>query len=243
MPHELERLNRNEIFVDTDTPLLAVDGSLVIRAANPRYLETTGRDRDQLIGTPLFEAFPANPEDPHATGVANASASFQEVFRHNRRQRLALQRYDIHAPESDMRFVRRFWTTVNSPLHDARQRVVGALHHVEDVTRVVEPVLAGDGQAQELDPDACARLVDMLRHEITAHEQARVHMSQLERALSSRIVIEQAKGVVRARRQVTTEEAFEALRHWARSSNLRLVDVCVDVVGTLELPPPIVSRR
>lgn len=254
MPDELDRIDQDQIFRDSDAPLLVVDDSLVIRAVNPRYLEVTARDRDELIGKPVFEAFPDNPDDPHATGVANLSTSFEEVFRHDRRDRVGLQRYDIRDPEDDTRFLRRFWTPVNSPLHDDERRVVGALHHTEDVTQVVEPLLdprrtppgppdrPPDG-SEGSDPQAWTRLVDLLLQEIAAHERARVQMGQLEEALSSRIIIEQAKGVVRSSRQVSAEEAFAMLRHWARSTNHRLVDVCADVVRTLELPPPLLRRR
>lgn len=48
---------------------------------------------------------------------------------------------------------------------------------------------------------------------------------QLQGALTSRIVIEQAKGAVAALDGITTDEAFELLRSRARSSQKRLVDV------------------
>jgi GAF domain-containing protein len=53
---------------------------------------------------------------------------------------------------------------------------------------------------------------------------------QLQSALTSRIVIEQAKGAVAALEGITTEDAFEILRNRARSSQKRLVDVAQDVL-------------
>ena len=53
---------------------------------------------------------------------------------------------------------------------------------------------------------------------------------QLRRALTSRIVIEQAKGVLSVRLDVTVEEAFEVLRSRARSTRRRLHDVAQEVV-------------
>jgi GAF domain-containing protein len=59
---------------------------------------------------------------------------------------------------------------------------------------------------------------------------------QLNAALSSRIVIEQAKGVIAERVGVATEEAFRRLRTYARSHNLLLADVAREVAaGKMEL--------
>ena len=52
---------------------------------------------------------------------------------------------------------------------------------------------------------------------------------QLNEALNSRIVIEQAKGVIAERAGINTDEAFARLRTHARSNNLRLSDVARDV--------------
>ena len=58
---------------------------------------------------------------------------------------------------------------------------------------------------------------------------------QLEQALTTRIVIEQAKGIIAEHAKVDMERAFTALRGHARNNNLRLADVAADVVnGTLK---------
>lgn len=64
--------------------------------------------------------------------------------------------------------------------------------------------------------------------------EAQVVSESLQAALSSRIVIEQAKGMVAARGGVTVDEAFELLRRQARNTNSRLHEVaeCV-IAGTL----------
>lgn len=60
-------------------------------------------------------------------------------------------------------------------------------------------------------------------------------IDQLKTALNTRVVIEQAKGIVSEREQVDMERAFAALREHARNSNRRLSDVAVAVVaGTLK---------
>ena len=66
--------------------------------------------------------------------------------------------------------------------------------------------------------------------------------AQLESALASRIVIEQAKGMIAERRRIPVDDAFTELRSHARNHNLRLADVARSTVaGTLDpstLVPP-----
>ena len=63
---------------------------------------------------------------------------------------------------------------------------------------------------------------------------ADLHVSQLEQALTSRVVIEQAKGVLLARGYGDMDEAFLALRRWARNRHQRLEDVAREVVAGTE---------
>jgi hypothetical protein len=52
----------------------------------------------------------------------------------------------------------------------------------------------------------------------------------LQRALSSRVVIEQAKGVLAERNGTSAEAAFDSLRLYARDQNLKLTDLAVAIV-------------
>ncbi|MFI1681733.1 ANTAR domain-containing response regulator [Streptomyces sp. NPDC020607] len=67
-------------------------------------------------------------------------------------------------------------------------------------------------------------------HRAQEAEQGRTLTSQLERALTSRVVIEQAKGVLATRRSLTMDDAFDALRSHARSHRRLLNDVAREVV-------------
>ena len=60
--------------------------------------------------------------------------------------------------------------------------------------------------------------------------------AQLQRALDSRVLIEQAKGVLAERHRITVTEAFERLRGHARRSGTKLGDVVAAVLrGDLDL--------
>ncbi len=63
-----------------------------------------------------------------------------------------------------------------------------------------------------------------------AIRDGRLLTDQLEHALASRVLIEQAKGIVAQTREVPVDEAFQVLRNYARRNNERLRDVAERVV-------------
>jgi hypothetical protein len=137
--HEVLRATAgSQVFAVTTAPYLLLDNELRIQAANPAYLRATARQPDELIDTFVFDAFPDNPHDPAADGVRRLEASLLRVLRHGVPHDMGVQRYDIPDPAEPAGFRVKVWCPVNSPLLDDGGRVVGLLHHVEDVTAVHE---------------------------------------------------------------------------------------------------------
>jgi GAF domain-containing protein len=106
-----------------------------------------------------------------------------------------------------------------------REQIIGGLTLFMDTAREVPPE----------DRRAAQALADVAT--IGILQQRSLHRShllseQLQSALTSRIAIEQAKGVLAERRNMTMEDAFDALRRHARDHNLKLTDVAQAVVNT-----------
>lgn len=60
---------------------------------------------------------------------------------------------------------------------------------------------------------------------------AELRSGQLQHALDSRVIIEQAKGVLAERLDISPNSAFERLRQYARSHNATVRSVCEDVLA------------
>jgi GAF domain-containing protein len=108
-----------------------------------------------------------------------------------------------------------------------RGTVIGALNLFH-----IEP-----GEMRQADVAAAQAMADVATIGVLQHRaalEAQVLNEQLNHALNSRIVIEQAKGIIAEREGLNMDQAFSTLRNHARYHNLRLVDVAHDVIeGTL----------
>jgi len=108
-----------------------------------------------------------------------------------------------------------------------RDTAIGSLN----LLRIDPGLLDGDelivGQAL-----ADVATIGILQHR--AASESRLIAEQLEYALKSRIVIEQAKGVLSARADLDMDAAFAGMRRYARNHNQRLTDVATAIAdGTL----------
>jgi ANTAR domain-containing protein len=71
-------------------------------------------------------------------------------------------------------------------------------------------------------------------------EDARdLRIRQLQTALDSRVVIEQAKGILSERFGLRIDDAFDLLRHAARTSGVKLNGLAAELVADRRTPPAI----
>ena len=96
---------------------------------------------------------------------------------------------------------------------------------------------ADPGSMRAADVAAAQAFADVATIAILQHRavlDAQVLNAQLNEALNSRIVIEQAKGMLAEQGGFDMETAFAMLRNHARNHNLRIANVAADVIsGTL----------
>ena len=140
-------------------------------------------------------------------------------------------RWPVFVPEA---LAAGFRSVTAVPLR-LRDETIGGLNMFSEAATL----LAGE------DRDLAQALADVatigILQQRSAHRTS-VLAEQLQHALNSRVVIEQAKGVLAERDQVSMEVAFATLRKHARDHNLKLGDVAVAVVqGSTKpraVPPP-----
>ena len=122
-------------FAAIPAPCLLLTPDLLITDANTAYVQAVGRVRAELVGRHVFEAFPANPNEPSASSALEAS--MREALASGKPDRMPLLKYDIETEPRSGRFEERWWTLVNIPVIGGDGSVRALLNAVEDVTEVV----------------------------------------------------------------------------------------------------------
>jgi transcriptional regulator with GAF, ATPase, and Fis domain len=132
-----------------------------------------------------------------------------------------------HAPEEWREFIQAcrengFGSVYAIPLR-LRETTIGSLNLFRQET----------GELGEMDASAAQALADMatigILHERSWREADTVR-AQLQAALTSRIVIEQAKGVLAQTHRIPVEDAFPMLRNYARQHQFPLSEVAQRLV-------------
>jgi response regulator NasT len=238
MTSALEARQRDPVFLSQSTPTVLLSDDFVIRAATPSYLETIGRDTDELLSVNAFEAFPESPATAEAGSVGELTSSVERVLRTRRQHHLGPLRYDLPDRYRPGEFLEKRWVLVNSPIRDGDE-VVGVMVRVADVTianeslvkalRNYRDVLA----AGDLRSSAARGRVDLANTFLAMAESYTTmarEVTDLRRALQTRPTIDQAKGIIMADRRCTPEEAFDLLKKLSMESNVRLADVAAAIV-------------
>ena len=158
------------LFEKAPGKFLVLDPDLTIVAVSDAYAEVTLTRRSEIVGRPMFEVFPDNPDDVDADGVSNLRASLDQVRRHLVVDTMAVQKYDIRKPESDGGgWEVRYWSPANTPVLGPDGELAYIIHQAEDVTEFV--------QLQQAEAER-EQLTDELRQRTSRMEAEIIRRSQ-----------------------------------------------------------------
>ena len=191
--------------------------------------------------------------DGHLRVMASSSEAMRvlELFEVQAREGPCLDAHSSGLPvvNQDLAGVNRRWPRFAAEALAAGVRSVHALpmRLRGSVIGALNLFRAGPGELGPADLEIAQAFADVATIAILQHRaahEAQVINEQLTQALNSRVVIEQAKGMVAERLELDMERAFTLLRNHARNHNLRLADVSNAVIdGTISassldsLPP------
>jgi PAS domain S-box-containing protein len=131
-------IDMGALFDNAPTAQMVFKPDLTVVAANRLYCRMLGIDREDLVGKRVFEAFPANPDDPDADAEAELQASTDKVVATGQPQEMPVRQHDVM--DSDGRYAVRYWRVVNSPVFgdsENPERVTHIIHTAEDITRII----------------------------------------------------------------------------------------------------------
>jgi GAF domain-containing protein len=132
-------------------------------------------------------------------------------------------------PEFSPRALRSGIHSVHAFPMRLRDRIIGTLNVFGDTALPLDPADARVIQAMS----DVATIAMIQERAIT---RAETLTEQLQGALNSRIVIEQAKGSIARARDLSVEDAFQVLRGHARRNHIRLTDLAHAVLtGTVKI--------
>jgi len=197
--------------------LLDTDATGILLADADRHLRVIAASSEQAR---LLELFQLQYEEGPCL---EAFATGQPVVETDLRS--ALERWPRFTPYA----VGAGYDSVYAMPLRLRGNVIGALNLFRSVSG---PLADGDIELA----CALADLASITILQAAAATQAQLRDEQLQYALDSRIIIEQAKGMVAEHAHIDMPAAFERIRGRARNTNSKLTDLAADIVeGRLDL--------
>jgi transcriptional regulator with GAF, ATPase, and Fis domain len=200
------------VLVDRSVELLDIDAAGLLLADQHGHLQLIASSNEHVRLLELFQL--QNDEGPcldaFATGVHVTEADLTTA-------NVRWPRFALAASVSG-------FVAVDALPMRLRDQIIGALN----LFRTHAGALTGTalGTAQALVDVAT---IGLLQERAIRHQE--VLTEQLQAALNSRVVIEQAKGLIAERLGIDMEAAFAALRNYARNNNLKLSHVASTVIA------------
>lgn len=135
------------VFAAIPTPYLVMTPDLVIVEANPAYLHNVGRTREEIVGRPVFEAFPPTDDALDEHGVPRIRVSFERALATRRTDTMPLQKYDIPNPDGPG-FTERHWSLISIPVLGADGEPTLLVQRAENITDFVRERDAAESESE-----------------------------------------------------------------------------------------------
>ena len=212
------------LLADRSVEVLGVSAAGVMLAAPEGHLRVVASSSEAMRVVELFEL--QSDEGPCLDCFASGEAVLDQD----------LTTVDVRWPRFAPVALQAGFRAAHALPMRLRGAVIGALNLFsrDQGALSAENVVAGQALA------AVATIAILQQRVVT---DARVLNDQLNTALTSRVVIEQAKGVLAERTGLSMPAAFDAMRRYARDNNLRLADVAGHVIDKTLSPGVINARR
>ena len=186
----MKTINFEALFSASPNPYVLLDLSLTIVGMNDAYLQVTMREREDLIGRNMFDAFPS---DPDSTSYRQLRGSLEKVVREKAADHLPLIEYAIPLPNGQG-FEERYWSATHTPLFNHAGELTFILQHTVDVTELHRLRNLAKSSALSYGPSALIE-TDMFRR-AQAVQEANEALSEERQHL--RGLFEQAPGFMAA---------------------------------------------
>ncbi|MDT0235263.1 GAF and ANTAR domain-containing protein [Curtobacterium sp. BRB10] len=210
-------------LVDNATALFDASAAGILLANQRQELEVVAStsERSNLIGLMQLEAGEGPCVEAFTTGTAVSVSDADEMR----------QRWPRFAAASE----EAGYASVHSIPLRLRDTTLGSMNLFRETA----------GALNDEDAIAARALTDVATISILQQrsvEHATLAQEQLQRALNSRVVIEQAKGFISHTHQVDMHTAFQLLRRYARSHQMPLAELA-RAVATGETVLPAITER
>lgn len=179
------------VFNSLFAPFVVLTPDLVVAAANEAYLRATGRSREEVIGRPIFAAFPGVSNGSNARELEPVRTSLERVLTKRTTDVVPLVRREVERSDRPGEYEERYWHLVNAPVLDKSGNVRFIVNRCEDITSLVEQARGdhegnGEVRADDLQRDIFARARELagvsarLKH---AYRQEQQTVSALQEAI------------------------------------------------------------